>query len=212
MAAEGRGSSKAYRRGRVVPRRMAQEAERAAFDALRAQYDLRIPGLSALAVSAMLRALGAARHQALDGRGLIPCRARLLDGTVVDPCLVWLSEWGTMEFMDHPRKLVGGQVARLLPSEYTLPFRIIEAARHTREYRMGSYVPVLASVGGDARYLVPAGSIFFRCGEYKGKDVDPGFVAEPSEKNHRLGRYVWGDDMIAQTTVIALERPDESAW
>jgi hypothetical protein len=210
MAAEGRGPSKAHRRTRVVQRRMAQEAERAAFDALRAQYGLQIPGLSALAVSAMLRALDAVRYQALDDRGLIPCRARLLDGTLVDPCLVWLSEWGAMGFMDNPRKLVGGHVARLLRSEYTLPFRIIEAARHTREYRMGAYVPVLVSIGGAARYLVPAGSFFFRCGEYKGKDVDPDFVAEPSEKLHRLGRYVWGDDMIAQTTAIALERPNGS--
>jgi hypothetical protein len=75
---------------------------------------------------------------------------------------------------------------------------------------MGSYVPVLVSIRGKARYLVPARSVFFRHGALKGKDVDPGFVAEPSEKAHRLGKYVWGDDMIKQTTVIALERPDES--
>ncbi len=187
---------------------MAQEAERAAFDALRVQYGLRIPGLSAAAVSVMLRALDVARYLALDDRGLVPCRARLLDGSVVDPCLVWLSDWGSLAFLDAPRKLVGGQVARLLPSEYTLPFRIIEAARQTLEYRMGSYVPVLVSIERDPRYLVPDHSSFFRCGAYKGKDVAPDFVAEPSEQEHRLGRYVWGDDMIEETTAIALEAPD----
>ena len=187
---------------------MLEEAERAAFDALRAQYGLRIHGLSALAVSAMLHALDAARYHALDERGLVPCRARLLDGGVVDPCLVWLSDWGSMAFMENPRKLVGGQVARLLPSRYTLPFRIIEAARHTHEYRMGSYIPVLVSIGGDPRYLAPDHSYFFRSGEYTGRDVDPDFVAEPSEKAQRLGRYVWGDDMLERTTAIALEVPD----
>jgi len=210
MAAKGRGSTRAPRPLSVEERRMAEEAERAAFDALRAQYGLAIPGLSALALSAMLQALDAARHQALDERGLIPCRARLVDGILVDPCLLWLSEWGAMEFMDNPRKLVGGQVARLLPSAYTLPFRIIEAARHTREYRPGSFVPVLVSIRGKPRYLVPARSVFFRHGALKGKDVDPEFVAEPSETAHRQGKYVWGDDMVTQTTVIALERPDES--
>jgi hypothetical protein len=38
--------------------------------------------------------------------------------------------------------------------------------------------------------------------------VDPGFAAEPSEKAHRLGRYVWGDDMVERITAIALEVPD----
>ncbi len=203
-----RRSVKEFRRAQVLRRRLLEEAERAAFDALRAQYGLRIPGLSALAVSTMLRALDVARYQSVDDRGLVPCRARLLDGRLVDPCLVWLSDWGSTEFMDNPRKLVGGRVARLLPSRYTLPFPIIEAARHTHEYRMGSYLPVLVSIGGDPRYLVPDHSVFFRCGTYSGKDVDPDFVAEPSAKHHRLGRYVWGDDLLERVTAIALEVPD----
>jgi hypothetical protein len=199
---------KEYRQAQLLRRRMLHDVERAAFDALRAQYGLRIPGLSAVAVSAMLRAIDAAQFQALDDRGLVPCRARLVDGRVVDPCLVWLSDWGSVEFMDTARKLVAGRVARLLPSGYTLPFPIIEAARHTREYRMGSFLPVLVSIRGTPRYLAPDHAVFFRCGTYAGKDVDPGFAAEPSEKAHRLGRYVWGDDMLERITAIALEVPD----
>ncbi len=201
----------AFRRAEVLRRRMAEEDERAAFDALRVQYGLRIPGLSEAAVSVMLRALDVARYQALDDRGRVPCRARLVDGSMVDPCLVWLSDWGSRSFLDAPRKLVGGQVARLLPSGYTLPGPIIEAARNTRKYRMGKYVPLLVSIGGDARYLVPAHSYFFRCGEHQGADVDAGFAAEPSEKEHRRGRYIWGDDMVGETTAIALEWSGGSA-
>lgn len=204
MTSPRRGRT-AFRRAAVLRRQLAEEEARAAFDALRAQYGLRIPGLSGAAVSVMLRALDAARYQTLDERGRVPCRARLLDGSVVDPCLVWLSDWGSRAFLDAPGTLAGGQVARLLPSAFTLPGPIIEAARNTREYRMGRYVPLLVAIGGDARYLVPAGSYFFRCGEYKGADVDAGFAAEPSAKEQRLGRYVWGDDMARETTAIALE-------
>ena len=201
--------AKEFRRAAVLRRQLAEETERAAFDALRAQYGLRIPGLSALAVSVMLRALDAGRYQALDDRGLVPCRARLLDGSVVDPCLLWLSDWGALAFLETPRKLVGGQVARLLPSDYALPGRIIEAARNTQEYRMGSFVPLLVAIRGKRRYLVPDHAYFFRCGTYKGKDVDPGFFAVPSETDHRLGKYVWGDDMAEEITAIAMEWPGE---
>jgi hypothetical protein len=207
MGPDSRGR-KGFRRAQLVRRQTVDEAERAAFDALRVQYGLQIPGLSAVAVSAMLRALDAVRYQALDDRGLVPCRARLQDGTVVDPCLVWLSHWGSLAFLETRRKLVGGQVARLLPSDYTLPGRIVEAARRTHEYRMGSYLPLLVSIAGRPRYLVPARSYFFRCGEYKGKDVDPDFFAAPSEASHRLGKYAWGDDMRKETTAIALEWAD----
>jgi hypothetical protein len=189
---------------------MREEAARAEFDALRGQYGLGIPGLSAVAVQAMLRAIGAERYRRLTDLGLVPCRARLLDGTVADPCLLWFSEWGSSVFLTAPRRLVGGQVARLLPSDYTLPFNIVEAGRRTTEYRMGSYVPVLVRIHGTAKYLVPAHSYFFRCGRFRGCDVDPDFAAEPSETEHRLGRYVWGDDMRHAITAIAFERPEQA--
>lgn len=207
MVSDSRGR-KGLRGEQAQRRRMVEEVERAAFDALRTQYGLEIPGLSAVAVSAMLRALDVGRYRALDDRGLVPCRARLQDGTVVDPCLVWLSHWGSLAFLETRRKLVGGQVARLLPSDYTLPGPIIEAARTTREYRPGAYVPLLVSIAGRRRYLVPAHSYFFRCGEYKGKDVDPDFFAAPSEAMHRRGTYAWGDDMRKEMTAIALEWVD----
>jgi hypothetical protein len=203
-------SSKDDRRQHVALRRVREEAARAEFDALRAQYGLAMPGLSAVAVSAMLRALQADRYRGLDQYHRVPCRARLIDGSIADLCLLWFAEWGSLAFLSAPRRLAGGQVARLLPSDFTLPFRILDAARHTVEYRMGSYIPVLASIRGAAKYLVPAHSFFFRSGPFKGKDVDPRFVAEPSETQHRLGRYVWGDDLRRETTAIALELPGTS--
>jgi hypothetical protein len=94
---------------------------------------------------------------------------------------------------------VGGQIATVKPSQFTLPRDIIAQARQRPEIRMGVFIPLLATFR-DERYLIPAGAYFFKTALHTGADVSSALISEPEETEHRKGLYCWADDCSESTT------------
>jgi hypothetical protein len=126
---------------------------------------------------------------------VLDCRLVLKDGTVAEPCVIYPADVQWRNIGYYNRFTVGGCIAEISPTKYRLPNSILRQSLNRPEIRMGSYLPLLVSIERQRRYLVPPFAVFFECESYKGKQVDANWWAEPSEKEHRLGNYIWGSDM-----------------
>lgn len=124
---------------------------------------------------------------------IILCKAKLKDGTVLDPCIIHPHE-GFFDILSRYSSFAAaGSVIELSKSEYMLPVEIIKKARETFEYRMTSYEPLLVSIQDEMKYLVPAFSFFYKAGDFKGKDIEANKSEAPDKaKRHD---YVWAENL-----------------
>jgi hypothetical protein len=89
------------------------------------------------------------------------------------------------EHLDVSRARMAGEVVELFESPLALPPALVEAGRNTLEYRMCTWKPFVVFRGED-RFLVPAFSQFFRCGEVRGIDLDPSRSETPGDRDAYL--------------------------
>lgn len=136
---------------------------------------------------------------------IIPCQADLKDDGPANPCLIVPQSLPVEMFPAHKRLAVGGQVESLSNSQFTLPRHVMEAAWRPMGSWQGGHMPILVSVHGEYKYLVKPNSLFFRCGEYTGNDLDSTSPAQPREYELKLNRYQWGDDLSSQLALVVAE-------
>jgi hypothetical protein len=133
---------------------------------------------------------------------VIPCAAELRDFGIADPCLILPASWPVELLPAHKKLAVGGQVASIARSSYSLPPYIMDAAWRSTQVWKGSLMPTVVLIDGESNYLVKANTWFFRCGKYRGQDIDPSFTNEPVERDLKRGTYQWGDDMSGEMTIV----------
>ena len=84
------------------------------------------------------------------------------------------------------------------------PYMIDEAAR-AQGYWNGQPLPMLVSVGGSYKYLVPQKAFFFKYENWVGSDIDQLSPMEPDLMSLKLNRYCVSDDMSGELTIIVAE-------
>ena len=195
-------NSRDYRNWSVEQRRFAETERGRSLCDLEAKFGFAFPSAKAPQLLRDCERIGFMPSVWGASWASVACRVTLGSRDVVDPCVLIFYAPGGAISAEADRVLVGGQIASIARSPLALPRRIAVAASQTQEYAMGSYLPLLVSIDGDRRYLARSSSRFFRYEAFTGSDVDPGFWARPSDREHRLGHYRWGDDLRGETTTV----------
>ena len=198
MTAKAPRSAKEYRHRQVAERDTQMQEFLEKISGWEKQYGLALPISLRPAIQTLRRTYKNTRS--------LPCRVKLAGKTEwIDPCLIVFAPQDADYLQSYTSIVVGGQIEEIQPSTLALPPTIIKATNETLEYRMSTYQPLLVSIGGEEKYLVPAHSQFLRYGEWVGRDVDPQWHADPDLDQHRMGKYVWTDNLYQETTVILCE-------
>lgn len=93
---------------------------------------------------------------------VFPCAAELDGMGYLDPCLIVPATLPVELMPRHKTIAVGGQVHSISRSMYAMsPYMIDEAAR-AQGYWNGKPLPMLVSVRGNYKYLVPQKAFFFK--------------------------------------------------
>ncbi len=136
---------------------------------------------------------------------VFPCAAELKELGYVDPCLIVPSTLPVELMPKHKSIVVGGQVLSIARSMYAMsPYMIDEAAR-AQGFWNGKPLPMLVSVRGNYKYLVPQKAFFFKYENWVGSDIDQLSPMEPDVMSLKLNRYYWSDDLSGQLTMIVAE-------
>ena len=136
---------------------------------------------------------------------VFPCAAELKDRGYLDPCLIVPASLPVELMPKHNSIAVGGQVQSISRSMYAMsPYMIDEAAR-AHGYWNGQPLPMLVSVGGNYKYLVPQKAFFFKYENWVGSDIDQLSPMEPDVMSLKLNRYYWSDDLSGELTLIVAE-------
>jgi hypothetical protein len=136
---------------------------------------------------------------------VIPCAAELKDSGRADPCLIVPASLPIELLPAHRSLAVGGQVLGISRSMFGMSPYLMDEAWRAHGFWNGQPLPILVSIRGAFKYLVRQKSYFFRFENFVGTDIDQLSPMEPSEKDLKLGRYYWGDDLTAELTVIVAE-------
>ncbi|MBU1077977.1 MAG: leucine-rich repeat domain-containing protein [Spirochaetes bacterium] len=196
-------NSKEYRRMIMEQRSCAEKKIRDKLHALSEKYGFKIEKeacsslkkLYSEKVPLYVRSPGINNSEAVTGV-LFYGRLKMIDGSTLDPCIIYPAGTDYRSISHYSRFTMGGAVEKIEESELILPASIIKQAEKRIEYRMGSYIPLLISIKGEMKYLLPAYSKFFQSMDHSGKDVEPDQYAEPKESEHIKGHYEWGSDMF----------------
>lgn len=136
---------------------------------------------------------------------VFPCAAELKDTGYRDPCLIVPSALPVELMPKHKSIAVGGQVLSISRSMFAMsPYMIEEAARF-QGYWNGKPMPMLVSVRGNYKYLVPQKAFFFKFENWVGSDIDPLTPMEPDVMSLKLNRYYQSDDLSGELTIIVAE-------
>lgn len=136
---------------------------------------------------------------------VFPCAAELKDVGYKDPCLIVPSTL-PMELMPkHKSIAVGGQLLSISRSMYAMSPYMIEEAARAQGFWNGQPMPMLVSVRGSYKYLVPQKAFFFKHDNWVGSDIDQLSPMEPDVMGLKLNRYYWSDDLSGELTVIVAE-------
>jgi len=136
---------------------------------------------------------------------VFPCGAELKDLGYLDPCLIVPASLPVELMPKHKSIAVGGQVQSISRSMYAMsPYMIDEAAR-AQGYWNGQPLPMLVSVRGNYKYLVPQKAFFFKFENWVGSDIDQLSPMEPDLMSLKLKRYYWSDDLSGELTLIVAE-------
>ena len=136
---------------------------------------------------------------------VFPCAAELKGLGYLDPCLIVPASLPVELMPKHKSIAVGGQVQSISRSMYAMsPYMIDEAAR-AQGYWNGKPLPMLVSVRGNYKYLVPQKAFFFKYENWVGSDIDQLSPMEPDLMSLKLNRYHWSDDLSGELTLIVAE-------
>ncbi|HEX4809365.1 MAG TPA: hypothetical protein VH325_10565 [Bryobacteraceae bacterium] len=185
------------RRVEIIQKTQATIAE------LKAKYGLALGASRGEGLFAKAKRLGLL--QGVLSKTIIPCQAELKDDRPANPCLIVPQSLPVEMFPAHKRLAVGGQVESLSISQFTLPRHVMEAAWRPTASWQGGHMPILVSIHGEYKYLVRTNSLFFRCGEYTGSDLDTTSPAQPQEYELKRGRYNSGDDLSSELALVVAE-------
>jgi hypothetical protein len=136
---------------------------------------------------------------------VFPCAADLKGVGYLDPCLIVPASLPVELMPRHKAIAVGGQVQSISRSMYAMsPYMIDEAAR-AQGYWNGKPLPMVVSVRGNYKYLVPQKAFFFKYESFVGSDIDQLSPTEPDLMSLKLNRYCVSDDMSGELTIIVAE-------
>ncbi len=130
----------------------------------------------------------------------LDCAVTLKDGTELDPCTIYPHDCDVKNFGNFHQFVAGGAITSIKPSRFLLPSSIRKIAAETPEVRMSTYMPIIAKIKGEMRYLIPPHSIFYEVESFTGRDVDPAFW-ELAEENRRA-HCAMGSSLNEKHTLI----------
>jgi hypothetical protein len=88
---------------------------------------------------------------------------------------------------------------------YAMSSYMIDEAARAQGYWNGKPLPMLVSVRGNYKYLVPQKAFFFKFENWVGSDIDQLSPMEPDLMSLKLNRYYVSDDMSDELTIIVAE-------
>ncbi len=181
------------------------EQARAGLAELAPRFGLAVKDSAGASLIEKAKELKLARTILYPPKTVFPCGAELKDLGYLDPCLIVPASLPVELMPKHKTIAVGGQVKSLSRSMYAMsPYMIDEAAR-AQGYWDGQPLPMLVSIRGDYKYLVPQKAFFFKFENWVGSDIDPLSPMEPDLISLKLKRYHRGDDLSGELTLIVAE-------
>jgi hypothetical protein len=136
---------------------------------------------------------------------VIPCAVDFKEGGGADPCLIISTALPIELAPSHKAVAVGGQVKSIRRSMFALSNYLIDEAFRAQGSWNGQPRPMVVSIGHNYKYLVRQKSYFFKYEDYRGSDIDHESPIEADERDLKLGRYYWGNDMTDQLTLIVAD-------
>lgn len=149
--------------------------------------------------------LGLQRTVLSPAKIVVPCAAELKDVGRVDPCLIVPSSLPIELLPKHKSLAVGGQVVSMGRSLYGMSPYLMDEAWRAQGFWNGQPLPILVSIKGSYKYLVKQKSYFFKFENFVGSDIDQLSPMDPDQKDLKLGRYNWGNDLTDEMTLVVAE-------
>jgi hypothetical protein len=181
------------------------EQARAGVAELAAKFGLTMKGAHGESLFDKARDLKLARTILSPPKTVFPCAAELMASGYLDPCLIVPASLPVELMPPYKSLAVGGQVTSISRSMYAMSPYMIEEAARAQGYWNGQPLPILVSVRGVYKYLVPQKAFFFRFEDFVGSDIDQISPIEPDLMSLKLKRYCRGDDLSAELTLIVAE-------
>jgi hypothetical protein len=171
----------------------------------RSKYDLVMRGSNGEPLYEQAVKLKLTRKILSPPKTVIPCSAELKDIGKSDPCLIVPSTIPIELLPPHKRLAVGGQVLAIGKTRLALSSYLMDESWRAQGFWNGQPLPIVVSIRGAYRYLVPQKSYFFRFEDFTGSDIDEVSPMQPDERDLRLGRYRAGTDFADELTVVVAE-------
>lgn len=133
---------------------------------------------------------------------VVACKANLFDGTVADPCLIFLDPKDHSRALDFKQFASKASLISVERSEFALPEKIQLASHSTPEVGSDGYADLQVSIGVADDYVVRAFSFFFAAGNLRGKDINPNFYKSPPDKYLDYRLYKMGSTLNDEITVV----------
>jgi hypothetical protein len=188
-----------------VSRAEELENDRVTIAALQTKYGLKLCDSKGVSLATIAEGPRLSRKILMPSRIVIPCKAVVKDNSTFDPCLI-VPFSIPLELLPRHRALaVGGQISAITRSDYALSEYLMNQSWKAQGFWEGRALPLLVSIHGEYRYLLPHKSYFFRCGAYKACDLDQVSPMEPTARDLKLDRYLWGSDLTDELTVVVAE-------
>lgn len=178
---------------------------RAALADLQGKYSLPLGGDKRESLLNEAAGLMLPRKILTPAKTVIPCAAELQDIGRAEPVLIVPANMPVELFPPHKTLAVGGQVLAISRSIFALPSYIMGEAWRAQGSWNGQPLPILVAIRSEFKYLVRQKSCFFKFENLRGSDIDQLSPREPEERDLRLGRYHWGDDMTGELTIVVAE-------
>jgi len=123
----------------------------------------------------------------------------------VDPCLIVPSSLPVELMPKHKALAVGGQVQSISRSMYAMSSYMIDEAARAQGFWNGQPMPMLVSVRGSYKYLVPQKAFFFKYENWVGADIDQLSPIEPDPMGLKLNRYYQSDDLSGELVIVVAD-------
>jgi hypothetical protein len=136
---------------------------------------------------------------------VFPCATQLNGMGYVDPCLIVPSSLPVELMPKHKALAVGGQVQSISRSMYAMSSYMIDEAARAQGFWNGQPMPMLVSVRGSYKYLVPQKAFFFKYENWVGADIDQLSPVEPDPMGLKLNRYYQSDDLSGELVIVVAD-------
>lgn len=181
------------------------EQARAGIAELSAKFGFSLKGTQGESLIEKAAELKLARSILSPPKTVFPCAAEITALGYLDPCLIVPTSLPVELMPRHKSIAVGGQVTSIARSMYAMSPYMIDQAVRAQGFWNGEPLPMLVSVRGNYKYLVPQKSFFFKFENYVGSDIDELSPMEPDVMSLKLKRYYRGDDLSGELTLIVAE-------